>query len=215
MTINVLVVDDQHLVRMGLCSLLTLSNDINVIAQLSDGCDVITTCKTLSVDIILLDIRMPITDGLTVLAQLAESNITTPALMLTTFDEHKLMLQCIQLGAKGYLCKDVNLSSLLTAINRVIQGEHWLRPSLLPYQSEQQDSSHNSVLYPNNIEPLTDKEIQILHLIAAGYANHEIAIALHNSAGTIRNAVSVILTKLHARDRTKAVMTALRLSLIT
>ena len=213
MTIRVLLVEDQNLVRLGICSLLELTEDINVVAQLSDGCDVNSVCAQYQPDIILLDIRMPKTDGLTVLSNMTSANITIPALVLTTFDEHDLVLKCMHLGAKGYLRKDVSLESLISAIRCIVNGELWIQPAITE-QVQKHALIANVNVVNQLIEALTLKETQILRLIAAGYSNHEIAGALHNSDGTIRNAVSTILAKLNVRDRTRAVITAMEHGLI-
>ncbi|NQZ23820.1 MAG: response regulator transcription factor [Colwellia sp.] len=213
MTIQVLIVEDQNLVRMGLCSLLELTEDISVIAQLSDGCDVNSICTQYQPDIILLDIRMPKTDGLSVLSNMSNANITVPVLVLTTFDEHDLVLKCMELGAKGYLRKDVSLESLITAIRCINNGELWIQPAITEQVRKHYSITDKSVMTPL-IETLTSKETQILRLIAAGYSNNEIADALHNSDGTIRNAVSTILAKLNVRDRTRAVIASMEHGLI-
>ena len=213
MTIQVLLVEDQNLVRMGLCSLLELTKDINVIAQLSDGCDVVSVCTQYQPDIILLDIRMPKTDGLLVLKNISNASITIPVLVLTTFDEHDLVLKCMELGAKGYLRKDVSLESLISAIRCINNGELWIQPAITEQVQKHYLITDKSVIN-QLIEALTSKETQILRLIAAGYSNNEIANALHNSDGTIRNIVSTILAKLKVRDRTRAVITAMEHGII-
>jgi len=213
MRIDVLLVEDQNLVRLGICNLLELTNNISVVAQLDDGCNVVTACQQHQPDIILLDIRMPKTDGLAVLANLTNAEIAVPVLILTTFDEHDLVLQCIQLGAKGYLQKDVSLTSLIDAIRHIVNGELWFQPAIT-HHVEQHKLATTSEEFVRPVETLTSKEVQILRLVAAGYSNHEIASALHKSDGTIRNAVSTILAKLHARDRTRAVITAMEFDLI-
>lgn len=141
------------------------------------------------------------------------ADIAFPVLVLTTFDEHDLVLKCIQLGAKGYLQKDVSLESLISAIRCIINGELWIQPAIT-----EQVQNHNLISGVNVVnhlfETLTSKETQVLRLIAAGYSNNEIAGALHNSDGTIRNTVSAILAKLNVRDRTRAVITAMEHGLI-
>ncbi|WP_340679036.1 response regulator transcription factor [Paraglaciecola sp.] len=213
MTIQVLLVEDQNLVRLGICSLLELTKEIKVVAQLSDGCDVNSVCSQYQPDIILLDIRMPKTDGLTVLSNMKSVGLTVPVLVLTTFDEHDLVLKCMQFGARGYLRKDVSLESLISAIRCIINGELWIQPAITE-QVHRHDLIADINLVNQSIEALTSKETQILRLIAAGYSNHEIAQAVHKSDGTIRNAVSAILAKLNVRDRTRAVITAMEHGLI-
>lgn len=212
MSIKLLLVDDQNLVRMGICSLLQLTKHINVVEQLDDGTGVLKAIERHQPDIMLLDIRMPRMDGLAVLSALNENNIALPTLILTTFDEHELVLNCMKLGANGYLRKDVTLESLVNAIDAVAAGEMWIQPAVT-----NQIMEHKSVIKSEEnqiIEPLSANEVQVLRLIAAGYSNNEIAEAIHRSVGTVRNVVSFILAKLHVRDRTRAVLKAIENGLI-
>jgi len=210
--IKVLLVDDQNLVREGIKSLLELKPHINVIAEASDGKQALATLQTHSPDVILLDIRMPVMNGLTVLAKMKEMNLVIPTLILTTFDEHELVLDCLKLGAKGYLRKDVSLESLITAIEKIASGKKWIKPAIT---SRIEDQLSNNKFDNDLITcSLTNTEQQVLRLVAAGYSNHEIAEALHRSVGTIRNQVSFILNKLDVRDRTRAVLKAVDLGLI-
>ncbi len=217
MTIKLLLVDDQNLVRIGICSLLEISGKIDVVEQLDDGSKVLAAIAELQPDILLLDIRMPKMDGIQVLAAIAEKGIQVPVLVLTTFDEHELVLQCMELGAKGYLRKDVSLDSLISAIDTVVAGGTWLQPAitnkvvdnvsgLLGYADFNKDN--------NPIEELTNKELEVLRLVAAGFSNYEISSVLHKSQGTVRNTVSSVLAKLQVRDRTRAVLKAIDNKLI-
>jgi len=221
--INILVVDDQHLVMAGICGLLALKPHLQVVAQLSDGSNVLDAIKMHSVDVLLLDIRMPKVDGLQVLQALNKEKIKLPTLMLTTFDEHELVLSCIKLGALGYLRKDVNLDELIYAIETVAKQEQYFQPAITQQLQNNLKTSGLSVDETksslNNksthlIEALTSNELQILRLITAGYSNNEIADALHKSSGRIRNIVTNILAKLQVRDRTRAVIKALELGLL-
>ena len=208
MSIKLLLVDDQNLVKMGICSLLELSGHIEVVAQLDDGSEVLPTIANYQPDIMLLDIRMPVMDGIEVLETMSEQNIDLPTLILTTFDEHDLVLKCIKLGAKGYLRKDVSLETLIQAIDTVVAGELWIQPAItnriLENKEILQFQSSGTI-----VEPLTLNEVQILRLVAAGYSNNEIAGAIHKSVGTVRNQISTILAKLNVRDRTRAVLKAI------
>ena len=124
--IRVLLVDDQTLVRSGIRSLLGLSEGIDVVAEAQDGQDAmaqLTASKALDIDVVLMDIRMPQMDGIATLKAMHESQITIPVLMLTTFDDHELVLQAVKAGAKGYLLKDVSLETLTDAISHVANGE--------------------------------------------------------------------------------------------
>lgn len=212
MTIKLLLVDDQNLVRMGLCSLLQLNGNIDVVAQLDDGVGVVDAIKTYQPDIMLLDIRMPKMDGIEVLAEMKVHDIQLPTIILTTFDEHDLVLQSMKLGAKGYLRKDVSLESLIQAIDSVLAGDLWIQPAITNHVLENSEfiqSKDSDIL-----EALTNSEVQVLRLAAAGYSNNEIAEAIHKSPGTVRNLMSFILEKLHVRDRTRAVLKAIEHGLI-
>jgi len=207
---RILLVDDQTLVRQGIASLLRLSPQFEVIKELEDGTDVLATIDSLKPDIVLLDIRMPKLSGLGVLSQMKTQGLDTPCLILTTFDEHELVLDCIKLGAKGYLRKDVNLEILTKAIEYLIAGKTWFQPAH-NHKLEIKTAAHlNSPI----TEPLTVSELEVLRLVAAGYSNAEIADALYKSSGTIRNKVSTILAKLQVRDRTRAVLKAMEYNLI-
>ena len=131
-------------------------------------------------------------------------------LILTTFDDHDLVLECIKLGAKGYLRKDVNFEDLINAIEQLAKGETWLQPAIserVALQRKTLPPQDNALTWQTAQTPqLTKIELQVLKLVAAGYSNHEIADALYKSVGTVRNQVSSILLKLDARDRTRAVL---------
>ena len=212
MSIQLLLVDDQNLVKMGLCSLLQLSGHIEVVAQLDDGIGVIEAIEENQPDIMLLDIRMPNMNGLEVLAAMQEQSIVLPTLILTTFDEHDLVLKCMELGAKGYLRKDVSLEVLIKAIDTIVAGGLWIQPAVTNQILENKDFVQSKSA--EIIEPLTAGEVQVLRLVAAGYSNKEISDAIHKSMGTVRNQVSFILAKLQVRDRTRAVLKAIEHGLI-
>jgi len=212
MNLKLLLVDDQNLVKMGICSLLQLSDHIDVVAQLDDGLGVLGAINEHKPDIMLLDIRMPNMDGLEVLAAMKASSVNVPTLILTTFDEHDLVLKCMKLGAKGYLRKDVSLEALIEGIDKVAMGELWVQPAITNHVLE--NNVFNETPSLETLEALTPTEVQILRLVAAGYSNNEIAEAIHKSNGTIRNQMSFILAKLQARDRTRAVLKAIERGLI-
>lgn len=207
--IKLLLVDDQPLIRQGLCALLNADARFTVIAELSDGRDVLQTLNAHSIDLVLLDLRMPYCDGLSVLQQLHEANNTTPVLVLTTFDERQLTLNCLQLGAKGYVRKDVSIETLQTAILSIAAGQTWIQPAITERLQHHQR-------YASQTEQcrLSASENKVLRLLAHGYSNLEIASALHKSPGTIRNTVSDLLAKLEVRDRTRAVLKAIELGLL-
>lgn len=211
MSIKVVLVDDQNLIREGLKSLLQLKPGIEVVAEANDGDAVIDLLRRHRPDVLLLDIRMPRVSGLDVLQQLQEAGLAVPVLILTTFDEHELVLDCIRLGARGYLRKDVSFEALTNAIGTLARGGSWLQPAVTCRVEQARESG---VYDDAPCDKLSNIETQVLRLVAAGYSNHEIADALFKSVGTIRNQVSSILAKLNVRDRTRAVLKALDLGLI-
>lgn len=207
MNTSVLIVDDQKLVRDGLQSLLQLDDSIAVVGQAANGNEALAFLSRQQVDVVLLDIRMPEMDGLQLLAQKPDT-LNSRFIVLTTFDEPQVMLDAIRLGARGFLLKDVSLEFLLKAINTVMAGETLIQPTLtenLIARMARQPVLESAPL----IEPLSKKEIDVLRLLAGGFSNREIALSLHKSEGTIKNQVSAILAKLHARDRTQAVLKAI------
>jgi DNA-binding NarL/FixJ family response regulator len=127
--IKILLVDDQNLVREGIKALLQLTPQMSVIAEACDGDEALTALEQYSPDIMLLDLRMPKRDGLSVLEAMQQKNINVPTLILTTFDEHDLVLNCLKLGAMGYLKKDVSLNDLVCAIESLAKGIPWVKPA--------------------------------------------------------------------------------------
>ena len=173
MSIRLLLVDDQNLVKMGICSLLELTGNIEVVGQPDDGTGVIAAIAESRPDIMLLDIRMPNMDGLEVLAAMKDQGVDVPTLILTTFDEHDLVLNCMRLGARGYMRKDVSLDALVKAIDAVVAGELWIQPAITNRVLD--NAGYVEQKSTDLLEPLTNGEVQVLRLAAAEYSNQEIA----------------------------------------
>ncbi|WP_394169341.1 response regulator [Saccharospirillum alexandrii] len=215
-SVNVMLVDDQTLVREGIKSLLQLAGHIEILGEASDGVEALEALNTLTPDVILMDIRMPRLDGIETLKTLTAQGSAIPVIILTTFDDHELVLSAIRAGARGFLLKDVSLESLVEAIDAVHRGETLIQPAVtervLKGFTELQTQS--KVERDPIQEPLTQREIEIVRLMAGGYSNKEISRAIFKSEGTIKNHVSNILAKLNVRDRTRAVLKALELGLI-
>lgn len=214
--INVMLVDDQTLVREGIKSLLNLSPEINIVAEASDGKAALKCIDEHNPDVVLMDIRMPVMTGIEAVRQLnaESSNVAPPVIMLTTFDDHQLILDALQAGAKGYLLKDVSLETLVSGIQTVHRGETLIQPVITERVLsgiKSHPSAFESVEKP---EELSKKEVEILRLMAAGCSNKEIADAMFKSSGTVKNQVSNILAKLGVRDRTRAVLKAIELGVI-
>lgn len=212
--IKVMLVDDQNLVRKGVRSLLELSAEIEVVAEASDGQEAIRTIPEVGPDVVLLDMRMPGLNGVDVLRKLGELDQLPPTIILTTFDDHDLVLAGIRYGARGYLLKDVSLQELVDAIKTVAAGGSMVKPAIterLLKGLERMDNEFSSLDRP---DPLTERETEILRLMAGGYSNKEIANSLGVAEGTVKNHVSNILSKLGVRDRTRAVLKAFELRVI-
>ena len=212
--IRVLLVDDQTLVRQGVRSLLALADDINVVGEASDGAEALVMVPKLQPDVLLLDLRMPKVNGLEVLKSLAEQGIQPPTLILTTFDDDELVLAGIEAGAKGYLLKDVALNDLLDAVRSLAAGQTLVNPAITDRLLKGLKNHVAEFSALENPEPMTQRETEILRLMAGGYSNKEIARALEVAEGTIKNHVSNILSKMGVRDRTRAVLKAIESGLI-
>ncbi|WP_020573106.1 response regulator [Actinopolymorpha alba] len=230
--IRVCVTDDQTLVRQGILSLLRLADDVMVVAEASDGDESLAAIGRHQVDVLLLDLRMPGRDGIATLEALQERGIEVPTLVLTTFDDDELVLRALRAGARGYLLKDVTLGQLVGAIRTLAGGGTLVQPALterLLRAVNALPGGYPAWATPTGTDPaiahpiddlpppvpLTSRELEILRLLAGGFNNREIADAMYLAEGTVKNHVSSVLAKLHVRDRTRAVLRALHLGLLT
>ena len=212
--INVMLVDDQNLVRKGVRSLLELSDEIEVVAEAADGAEAIDMIPEVSPDVVLLDMRMPGKSGIDVLKELSARDALPPTIILTTFDDDELVLAGIKYGAKGYLLKDVALADLVNAVKTVAEGGSIVKPAITQRLLKGLEHMHNEFSSLDQPDPLTDRETEILRLMAGGYSNKDIANSLDVAEGTVKNPVSNILSKMGVRDRTRAVLKSLELGLI-
>jgi DNA-binding NarL/FixJ family response regulator len=212
--IKVMLVDDQNLVRKGVRSLLELSEEIEVIAEAPDGAEAIRTIPEIAPDVVLLDMRMPGLSGVDVLQRLNDSGQLPPTIILTTFDDDELVLAGIQNGAKGYLLKDVSLNDLVDAVKTVAMGGSIVKPAVTERLLKGLAGLHTEFSALDRPDPLTERETEILRLMAGGYSNKEIANSLGVAEGTVKNHVSNILSKLGVRDRTRAVLKAFELGFV-
>lgn len=203
--IKCLLVEDQTLVRLGLANLLNLDSAINIEAQAEDGLQALALLAEHSFDIALLDMRMPNLDGLGVLQKMREKGDKTPVLIITTFEDCDVLVKALNLGARGYVLKNIELEELISAIKQVVAGERVLQSAVTDFLLKKQLSPQLS---------LTDKEQTVLQCLSLGMSNKVIAKKLDNSEGTIRNHVSQILAKLEVKDRTQAVIKAINQNLI-
>lgn len=212
--IRVVLVDDQTLVRRGICSLLELAGDITIVAEASDGEEGIAAIRRERPDVVLLDVRMPGKNGLDVLRDLHGAGALPPTILLTTFDDDEVLLEAVKAGARGYLLKDVSLERLTDAIRSVAGGGTVIRPALTERVLRGLEHIRRDFDALDPPDPLTKREVEILRLMAGGYSNREIAEALGTAEGTVKNQASSILSKLGVRDRTRAVLKALELGYI-
>jgi len=207
--IKVALVDDQQLVRQGIAGLLSLSEDLTILWQAEDGEDAqhkLADNKQ-QPDVMLLDIRMPKVNGIELVKILRAEGNSLPILMLTTFDDSELFMQSLQAGANGFLLKDVSLDKLVNAVKTLASGGFVAEPIVMKQLNK-------GLADAPVIDDLTEKEQQILKLIAGGFSNKEIATSIFLAEGTVKNHVSNILAKLNTRDRTRAVLIALNQGLV-
>ncbi len=212
--IRVMLVDDQNLVRKGVRSLLELSEEIEVVAEAPDGKEAIRMIPEVGPDVVLLDMRMPGLSGVDVLRTLNDENKLPPTIILTTFDDDELVLAGIRNGAKGFLLKDVALAELVDAIRTVAEGGSIVKPAVTERLLKGLENMQTDFSALDRPDPLTDRETEILRLMAGGYSNKEIAGSLGVAEGTVKNHVSNILSKLGVRDRTRAVLKAFELGIV-
>jgi DNA-binding NarL/FixJ family response regulator len=212
--ISVCLVDDQTLVRQGIRSLLELSDSIQVVAEAADGRQAVEMIPRLNPDVVLLDMRMPGMSGLDVLNTLAAASQLPPTIILTTFDDDQLVLGGLKAGARGYLLKDVSLDQLVDAVKTVAGGGSLVAPMVTQRLLSGLERMHNDFVSLDRPDPLTERETEILRLMAGGYSNKEIANSLGVAEGTVKNHVSNILSKLGVRDRTRAVLKAFELGIV-
>lgn len=212
--IRVFLVDDQTLVRQGIRSLLELATGIVVVAEASDGRQAVERIPQVGPDVVLMDMRMPEMSGLEALQALGAAGNLPPTIILTTFDDDALVLAGIKAGAKGYLLKDVSLEQLVGAIQTVARGGSLVQPAVTQRLLSGLEQMRNEFVSLDRPDPLTERETEILRLMASGFSNKEIANSLRVAEGTIKNHVSNILSKLGVRDRTRAVLKAFELKLV-
>jgi len=199
--IKVLLVDDQSIVREGLRSLLQAKPDLEVVGEAENGQVAVEQALSLLPDVVLMDVRMPVMDGVAATKLLQEQASEIKVLVLTTFDDDEYVSQAMQSGAKGYLLKDTPSEELAQAIRSIYKGYTHLGPGLFKKAIA---STASRVAPPPELEQLTPREREVLQLIAQGYNNREIAKALYISERTVKNHVNSILSCLNLRDRTQA-----------
>ena len=215
--IRVAVVDDEALVRRGLTVLLTMEPDVEVVGEAQDGAGAVDLVRRTHPDVVLMDIRMPGTDGLAATRTLTgdPATATTKVLILTTFDLDEHVFAALRAGASGFLPKDTAPDELLRALRVVAAGESLLAPGVTRRLIEEfVRRSPSPTRPPTGLDRLTEREVEVLRSVAAGRSNQEIATDLFVSYGTAKTHVSSLLTKLAARDRAQLVVLAYEAGLV-
>jgi NarL family two-component system response regulator LiaR len=206
-TIRVLVVDDHTIVRKGTRALLAEVEDIEVVGEAADGREAVAQAESLRPDVVLMDLVMPVMDGIEATRQISGDRPDTRILALTSFAADDKVFPAIKAGALGYLLKHADPEELVDAIRRVYHGEPTLHPSIARKVLHEVRRPSEKTPTP---DPLTEREMEVLHLVAQGLSNREIADQLSIAEVTVRTHVSNILSKLHLANRVQATLYALR-----
>ncbi|MFD4367516.1 response regulator [Rhodococcus sp. NPDC058521] len=216
MPITVLLVDDQELMRMGLNMVLEAQEDITVVGEARDGAAAVAATRKLEPDVVLMDVRMPVVDGVNATSQILESGSSSRVLVMTTFDLDEHALGALRAGASGFLLKDTPPEDLVSAIRSVAAGDAVVSPKvtrrLLGRFIDGGESTPRRD--PTVLDVLTDRERQVLENVATGLSNTEIAEKLFLSESTVKTHIGRILTKLELRDRVQAVVLAYETGLV-
>ncbi|MCP4358290.1 MAG: response regulator transcription factor [Chloroflexi bacterium] len=217
MTIRILLVDDQALFREGLHTLISVQADMEVVGEAGNGQEAVMAVAKLNPDVVLMDLRMPVLDGVAATRQITADYPQTRVIILTTFDEDEYVFDGLRAGAVGYLLKDVPSAKLYEAIRTTASGQSFLQPSVAAKvvaefaRMGERPSSHPQ---SDLVESLSNRELEILQLVATGASNREIGNQLYIAEGTVKNHVTNILGKLGVRDRTQAAIKAKDMGLI-
>ncbi len=211
--IRVLIADDQRLMREGLATLLSLAPDMRIVAQASDGAEAITRARELQPDVILMDVQMPNLDGIAATKTIRAELPRTQIIILTTFDDDEYLFSGLRAGACGYLLKDIPSEQLAEAIRAARRGDSPISPNVARKLVNAVTQLPRASTAPL-ADPLSEREREVLRLMACGMSNKEIAEQLVIAEGTAKNHVSNILSKLDARDRAQAVARGKELGMV-
>ncbi|MGC9335043.1 MAG: response regulator [Anaerolineae bacterium] len=213
--IQVLIVDDQTVVREGLAAILGTDPEIEIVGLAGDGQEALQLVAETQPDVVLMDLKMPVLNGVQATQRLRRSHPEVYILILTTYAADQWVFDALRAGASGYLLKDTRRDELIAAVKGTAEGKSYLDPSVAARVMQQAIASPpGAAPAAEPIEPLTERELQVLRLLAEGYSNPAIAHRLHLARGTVRNYVSVILQKLGVSDRTQAAVEAIRRGLL-
>lgn len=209
--IKIMIADDHNLLREGLKQLLEFDGSMKIIAEASDGIECLEILNNVNPDILLLDINMPLKNGIEVLEELKVSKPDLKILILTVHGEVEYLIKAIDIGADGYIMKDSESSELKRAINEILSGEKYIQPSLIPMLN---NKLANRDIDKDKLNSLTNRELEVLVQVANGMFNKEIAINLNISERTVKNHISNIFKKIDVSDRTQAAVFAIKNNLV-
>jgi DNA-binding NarL/FixJ family response regulator len=215
--VRLLLVDDQALFREALTTLLGVRDEVLVVGEAGDGAEALRRADELAPDVVLMDLRMPVLDGVAATRRLQLEHPEVRVIALTTFDDDEDVFAALRAGAVGYLLKDVSSARLVEAVVTAARGGSVLEPSVAAKVVARvaRMPSDEPVPRPQPlVVPLSEREVDVLRLLADGHSNREIAAALHLAEGTVKNHVTNVLGKLGARDRTQAALRARALDLL-
>lgn len=213
--IHIIIVDDQVLFREGLRTLLSVQAEFEVVGEAGNGAEALQLVAEFHPEVVLMDLRMPVMDGVSATQKLHQDYPEIKVIVLTTFDDDENVFEGLRAGAVGYLLKDVSSAKLFEAIRAAANGEYFLLPSITAkVVSELKRVSSFHAASKEIIEPLSTRELEILRLVSNGLSNKQIAEKLVIAEGTVKNHLSNILAKLSAHDRLQAVLYAKQLGLV-
>ncbi|MGQ9780200.1 MAG: response regulator [Bacillota bacterium] len=214
--IRIVIADDQVLFREGLYTLLSTQADLSVVGEAGNGREVLELVRKHQVDVVLMDLRMPVLDGVAATRELARIDPNCRVIILTTFDDDEYIFEGLRAGACGYLLKDASAEELFSAIRVVAKGESFLQPAVATkVVAELNRLTRRAVPGESELlDSLSRRELEILRLVASGASNKEIAAALFITEGTVKNHITNILAKLGVSDRTQAAVKAKELGII-
>jgi DNA-binding NarL/FixJ family response regulator len=221
--VRIIIADDHILVREGIQAMLESEPDLEVIGEAADGREALELCRELCPDLVLMDVRMPVMDGLEATREIKRECPETSVLMVTTYESSDYLFEAIKAGAAGYVLKNVSKPQLSNALRRVLSGESPLNQELAMEMlqrfiaEEKPRTKQTSEEPPGKLldEALTGREVEVLQLLASGLTNQEIGRKLVISAGTVKHHVRHIVSKLGVSDRTQAAVRAVELGLLT
>jgi DNA-binding NarL/FixJ family response regulator len=212
--VRVLICDDQAVVREGLAAILSTDSEIEVVGLAENGQQALDLLEDTQPDVVLMDLKMPVLNGVQATSRLRRDFPDIHVLVLTTYADDQWLFDAIRAGAAGYLLKDTRRDELLAAVKGTAEGKSFLDPAIAGKLMQRVSAPQAPAPVEPQVDPLTEREREVVSLLAEGHSNPEIARRLHLAPGTVRNYVSVILQKLGVSDRTQAAVEALRRGLL-